>query len=141
MVRNIGAVIAGFLVVGLVVFVLQQVGSALYPLPPGLDPMNPDDQADFQAYVAAMPAASWAMAFASEIIGAFLGAFTAGKIASTKRRWFAGGIVGLAVVGSIMNWVAFSHPMWFIVGQLVAYPAVWFAVTRLLGDEAKAGTS
>lgn len=28
-----------------------------------------------------------------------------------------------------------------VVGQLVAYPAVWFAVTRLLGDEAKAGTS
>ena len=139
--RKIGALVAGFLVVFVVVFVLQSIISALYPLPPGLDPTNPDDEAALRAHIIAMPTVGWALAFASEILGAFLGGLTAGRIADTKKRWFAGGIVAIAVVASITNWVAFSHPMWFIVGQLLAYPAAWIAVTKFLGTEAKAVAS
>lgn len=80
-----------------------------------------------------MPVTSWALAFSSELLGAFLGALTAGRLARHNQAAFAGGIVALALAGSINNWVSFSHPTWFIVGQLVAYPLVFFGVVRLLG--------
>ena len=65
-------------------------------------------------------------------IGAFLGALAAGRIAQSHRPAFAGGIVGLAVIGSIINWVSFTHPLWFIVIQLIGYPLVFLVVARML---------
>ena len=134
MVRKIGAVVGGMAVVFVVVSVLQWVGSLIHPLPPGVDPMDPADQAAFRAHLATMPAAAWGIAWASELLAAFLGGLTAGKIADTRRPIFAGVIVGLALLASIMNWLAFPHPAWFIVGQLVLYPLVFFGVTKLLPD-------
>ncbi len=133
MVRNIGAVLAGMVVVGAVVAGLQYAGLLLYPLPAGLDPLDPADAEAFAEFLAGMPLAMWAWVFGSEILGAFLGALAAGRIANHHHSWFAGGIVALAVAASINNWVSFSHPTWFIVGQLVAYALVFLAVTSLLG--------
>ena len=75
--RKIGAVVAGVAVLGVVVFALRWAGGLIHPLPPGVDPMNPDDQAAFTAHLATMPFAAWALAWGSEILGAFLGALTA----------------------------------------------------------------
>lgn len=133
MARNIGAVVAGLLVVGFVVAGLQLVSAALFPPPEGLDPWNPDPEL-LAEFVANLPASAWLLVFGSELLGAFLGGLTAGRIARSRHAAFAGGIVGLAVVGSIINWVSFSHPTWFIVGQLIAYPIVFLAVSRLLPD-------
>ncbi len=133
MAKNIGAVLAGILVVGVVVAGLQYAGLLFYPLPEGLDPFDPADAEDFAEYLADMPLASWVWVFGSEILGAFLGALAAGRIASSYRPWFAGGIVALAIAGSINNWLSFSHPLWFIVGQLIAYTVVFLAVSKLLG--------
>jgi hypothetical protein len=128
--RKIGAVAGGVAVVGVVVFSLQWVGTLIHPLPPGVNPGDPDDLPAFTAYLATMPFAAWALAWASEILGAFLGALTAGKIAETHRKRFAGGIVGVALLGSLTNWVSFPHPVWFMVGQLVAYPLVFLAASK-----------
>jgi hypothetical protein len=73
------------------------------------------------------------LAFASEIVGVFLGALAAGSIVRDRKAVFVGVLVVVGVAGSIMNWVSFSHPMWFIIGQLIAYPLVFFAAVRLLG--------
>ena len=131
MVRNIGAVVAGFLVVLVVVGGLQFASSAVYPPPEGFDPFSPDPDM-LAEYVAGLPTAAWLLAMGSELIGAFLGALAAGRIAQSHRAAFAGGIVGLAVIGSIINWVSFTHPLWFIVIQLIGYPLVFLAVTRML---------
>ncbi len=40
--------------------------------------------------------------------------------------------MGLALLGSILNWISFSHPLWFVVGQLVAYPVALWTAVRLL---------
>ena len=37
-----------------------------------------------------------------------------------------------------MNWVAFSHPVWFMVGQLVGYAVVFMTVTGVL-DRKRSG--
>lgn len=133
--RKLGAVVVGLAVVGVVVMALQWAGSMLYPLPEGLDPMAPEDREAFKDFLAGMPPTSWALAFGSELLGAFLGAWAAGRIAGSRGAWFAAGIVAAALVGSVMNWTAFPHPAWFMVGQAAGYPLVLVAVMRLLGRE------
>ncbi len=134
MARNIGAVLVGFVVVFAVVVALQFVSVSLYPPPEGVNLLDPTQADAFATYLAALPLGAWLLVFGSEIVGAFLGALAAGKIASRHQARFAGAIVGLAVIGSIVNWVSFSHPLWFIIGQLIAYPLAFFGVVQLLGS-------
>lgn len=132
MTRNIIAVVAGILVVFVVVGGLQYAASLLYPLPEGLDPFDPADAEALDAHMSSMPVSAWMLPFAAEIVGVFLGALAAGSIARDRKAMLVGALVVVGLAGSVMNWVSFSHPMWFIIGQLIAYPLVFFAVVRLL---------
>ena len=137
--RNFGAVAVGALVLGAVVTVLQQLGSALYPVPQGIDPMNPDDAEAFGTYLQGMPRAVWLLAAGSEVLGAFLGAVAAGSIARKRKGLFAGAIVGLALFGSMINWTSFPHPGWFVTAQLTAYPLTAWLAIRLVSRSARRG--
>jgi hypothetical protein len=131
MLRKVGAVVAGALVVLFVVGAIQFVSGRLYPLPEGVTPFDPADADAFRAYVLALPGTAWFLAFASELLGAFLGALTAWRIARDKRLWAPGTVIALATVASVMNWGSFPHPTWFIVGQLVGYPAVLLSIAAI----------
>jgi hypothetical protein len=133
MVRKIGAVIAGLAVVGVMVATLQWISAGLYPLPEGVDPMDPADADAFARYLATLPVAGWAIAFGSELLGGFFGALTAGWIARDQPRVFSGVIVGAALLGSLFNWSAFPHPTWFMIGQLIGYPIALMGVWTVLG--------
>lgn len=132
MIRKIGAVLAGIAVVFAVVSALHFASMSIWPLPEGLDPMDPADRQAFDEYLAGLPLGAWMLVYASEILGAFLGALAAGWIAGDHRRWFAGAIVALALAGSVANWLSFPHPTWFIAGQLLTYPLAYLAAVRLL---------
>ncbi len=133
MARKIVALVAGVLVVGSVVLTLQQVSAALHPLPEGLDPMDPADAEAFTDHLETMPPSAWAMAFLSELVGAFFGGLAAGWIARDQARPFSGVVVALALVFSVLNWLGFAHPVWFVLGQLMGYPLVLMAVWWTLG--------
>lgn len=133
MVRKIGGGVAGVLVVGVVVFLLQQISSALHPLPEGLNPFDPEQADAFREHMSSMPGAAWAVAFSSELIGAFAGGVVAGKIARGSERVVSAVVVGFALLGSTANWMAFEHPTWFVAGQLVGYPLVLMGVWTVLG--------
>jgi len=135
MVRGIGAVVAGIIVVGVVVVVLQSLSLWIYPPPEGLDFFDPAQADAVAEYMAGVPTASWALALVSEVLGAFCGAWVTGSIARDRKPVFAGVIFALALAGSINNWLSFSHPTGFIVGELVTYPLAFFAVVRLLQRE------
>lgn len=124
---------AGIFVVFLVVGGLQYASSLLYPLPEGIDPFDPADAQALGEYLANRPASVWMLPFVSEVVGVFLGALAAASITRHRKAVFAGALVLVGLAGSIMNWVSFSHPMWFMIGQLIAYPLVFVAVVRLLG--------
>ncbi len=133
MARNIGAVLAGILVIFVVVGGIQYATSLLYPLPEGLDPFDPANAEALGEHMSSMPVSAWLLAFASEIVGVFLGALAAGSIARDHKAMFVGALVVVGLAGSISNWVSFRHPMWFIIGQLIAYPLVFLGAVRLFG--------
>jgi hypothetical protein len=132
MLRKMGGVVAGMLVVICVVTVIQFASGRLYPLPEGVSPFDPADAEAFAAYVDSLPVPAWLMAFGSELLGALLGGLTAGRIARDQRLWVSGLVVGLAMAASITNWGTFPHPIWFIAGQVVGYPLVLLAIARVL---------
>jgi hypothetical protein len=152
MARKIGAILAGMVVVSVVVFAMQALSARLHPLPPGIDPLDPADSEALLDHLSTMPAISWALAFSSELVGAFLGALVAGWIArpgpstndisghGARRsvRLASGTIVLFALAASIFNWTAFAHPTWFMVGQLAGYPLVLLGAWTLLGKRRSA---
>jgi hypothetical protein len=83
----------------------------------------------------------WLIAFGSEILGGFLGALAAGFIAKSHARRAAAILIGLAVLGSLNNWRMFSHPSWFMIGQILAYPAVLWLAWRILPGAASGEAS
>jgi len=124
--RKVAAVLAGLLVLGGSVAALQLASMTLYPPPAGVP---------LERYVEALPAMAWVMVLGSEVLGAFLGGLVAGWIARDGVRVVSGVIVGLALAGSIFNWISFPHPAWFIVTQLVGYPVALVLVWRILRRE------
>lgn len=138
--RNVLAIPAGFVVTALVVLGLQAISSSISPLPPDVDPMDPADAEAFADYLSGLPVITWVIVFLSELLGALLGGVVAGRVATSRKRWFSAAIVGLALLGSLFNWTSFSHPAWFVTGQLLLYPLVlflvWFAVEPRAGAQA-----
>lgn len=130
--RKIGAVIGGVIAVGVTVFAIQQIGAFIHPLPPGIDPMDPADRAAFTAHLATMPFAAWVIACVSEPIGAFIGALVAIRVGTESRRRLAGAVILVAFFFSVVNWVSFEHPIWFMVAQVVLYPLVFLAVSKTI---------
>jgi len=139
MVRTLVGVLAGVAVLGVVVTLFQLVSSGMHPLPPGLDPMDPADAVAFAEHMAGMPALAWVIALFSEVLGAAAGALVAGVIARDALRGASGAVVGVATLGSVMNWTSFPHPTWFIVGQLVLYPVVLMSVWAVLSARSPDG--
>ena len=128
-------VVAGLVVAFLCVFAVEYVGHAIYPPPAGLDVRNPADQARLME---AMPATAKALVLAAWFVGAFLGAWTANRIAG---RSLAGWIVALLVVcAGIATMVMIPHPAWMWAGGL-ALPllAGWIADRMARGRPAAAG--
>jgi hypothetical protein len=132
MLRRVGAVLLGALVVMVVVGLLQYLGSRLYPLPAGVNPMDPEDAAAYADFLNRMPLRSWVLAFGSELLGAYLGALTAAFVVKDGSMWVPGIVIASSAIASISNWTIFPHPMWFMVGQPFLYVLAFFLVSRVV---------
>ena len=121
MVRNILALLAGLLVMGLTVAAVQVAGHALFPPPSGIDP---GDHEQMVAYIARMPVLALAWVLLAYAAGAVAGGFTAAKLSRARpsRLPWAIGTVLLALV--VMNFVLIPyHPLWMMaLGILVPFP-------------------
>jgi hypothetical protein len=134
MLRRVGAVLVGALVIVCVVGLLQYLNSVLYPLPAGVSPMDPADAEAFADYLNRMPLRSWVIAFGSEVLGAYLGALAAAFVVRDGRMWVPGIVIASAAIASVSNWRLFPHPMWFMVSQPFLYALVFFLVARVVRE-------
>ncbi|MEZ5355690.1 MAG: hypothetical protein R2762_23905 [Bryobacteraceae bacterium] len=125
MIRAIVAVLvgvaAGFVAEGLV----ETIGHALFPPPPGLDIADPEQLA---RYLPGLPLGSQLFLVLSWAAGSFLGGWVAAAIAPSARSGaaIAVGLVMLAVGG----WGIFnaSYPYWMAaLGLLLPVPLAWAA--------------
>lgn len=109
MLRRVLSVLAGLAAGFATVFLIEMISTSLYPMPAGLDPAN---AAAMKAYIAALPAAAFALVLTAMFSGALVAALTAARLAGRQRLagWIAGGIV---VAATVINIFAIPHPLWF----------------------------
>jgi hypothetical protein len=123
MVKNLLAVVAGVIVGGLMVAVMEIIGHSLFPPPPGLDASNPASLAKLMEQVPMGAKLSVVVAWA---VGSLAAGFVAGKLASfngSTMALIAGGVL-LCAGGYTM--IAIPHPVWMVIaGLLVPLPSAY----------------
>ncbi len=122
-IKNILAVIAGWLGGSIINMGLIQTGHMLFPIE-GIDPN------DMDALAAVMPTLEFEyfiFPFLAHAIGTLAGATIAGLIAANHKMKFALGIGGLFLLGGIMVNYMLPGPTWFAIADIVvAYiPMAW----------------
>ena len=122
-IKNILAVILGWIGGSVVNMALVQIGHALLPIV-GLDPN------DYEALAEIMPTLSYEyfiFPFLAHAIGTLVGAAIAYKIAASHKMKFAWGIGGLFLLGGISVNLMIPGPTWFTILDIgLAYlPMAW----------------
>lgn len=121
MIRNILALLAGILVMGLTIAAVQVLGHLAYPPPAGIDPR---DHEAMVALIPRMPVMALAMVVLAYAAGAFTGGFTAAKLARSRPTRLPWALATVLTALVVLNFVLIPyHPLWMMVaGVLVPYP-------------------
>lgn len=135
--RNVLALVAGVIAGGIVNMAIVMLGPMIVPLPPGIDPKDPESLA---RGIALMGPQHFLMPFLAHALGTLVGALVAWKLAATRRALLAY-LVGVVFLigGGVATAMIPSAPTWFVaLDLLVAYlPMSWLA-TRI-GERTTAG--
>ena len=110
MAKNILAGVAGVLVAGLLVWLVEMVGHSVYPPPPDLDFADADAM---RAYMQTLPVGAFLFVGAAWFAGALGGTFAACKIGDANPLIYAIVIGGLMFAASTANLIMIPHPLWF----------------------------
>lgn len=125
--RNILAVVLGFVIGSLVNMAIVMFGPGLIPPPAGVDVSNPESLA---ASMHLFQPRHFVMPFLAHALGTFAGALVAFLVAASHKAVFAWVIGGVFLLGGIAACFMIPAPVWFMVLDLVvAYlPMAWLAI-------------
>lgn len=126
MLRTLFAVIAGFFAAEMVITLIEAASAMwLFPPPAGF---NFTDKTAVDAFVASMPPAAFATVLSGWLLGTFVGASVAARIALVHRLPASLSIGLIVVVGTIVNAAEIKHPAWVVaLGVLLPLPLAWLA--------------
>lgn len=124
MIRNILAVIAGFVVGSIVNMGLIHVGHAIVGLPPGAEV---DTMEGVRAAMQQFTPQNFIVPFVAHAGGTLVGAFAAAIIAATHKFKIAMAIGILFLLGGIVAGIYLQAPLWYnAIDFLFAYiPMAW----------------
>ncbi len=125
-IRNILAVVVGFIAGSVVNMSLVMIGPRIIPAPAGVDVSNAESIA---ASAHLFEPKHFVFPFLAHALGAFAGALVAFLIAASRRTVFAFVIGVLFLAGGIAASFMIPAPAWFIALDLVAayLPMAWLA--------------
>jgi hypothetical protein len=132
MIRIVLGVVAGILLGGIVVGLVETVGHTLWPLPPGVDVSNPEQLKTLMSKMNPM-------AMTSVLVGWGAGtlARACAALAIAQGRRIAGWIVvAVLFAGAVWSMVTIPHPLWFVISSVVVTLAAALTADRLLGRKA-----
>ena len=125
MLRDILAAVAGLAIAVLIVFLGEELGHTVYPMPAGLDPM---DVEALRPYIATMPLGAFMMLLGAWVIATFVGAAVAGRIGTAKAWIYPAVVGGFMLAATAANLIAIPHPLWFSITSLLAIlGSAWLA--------------
>lgn len=122
----VGAVLGGLILAMLLIAGLQLLSSAIYPLPAGIDPLNPNHRAEFEAFMMQAPLAMYLVLLGIYLFAAFAGGALAGYIYPENKRMPALIIGMILTMAGIANAMQIPQPVWFSAVSLCSFfPAAW----------------
>lgn len=121
MVKNIAAGIAGVVIAGALVWLIEMLGHFVYPPPPDL---NFADAEAMGVYVTTLPIGAFLFVGGAWFLATLGGTFVACKIGDAKPMTYAIIVGGLMLIATAANLIMIPHPLWFsilgVVGIIVA---------------------
>ncbi len=122
--KNILAVISGWLVGSVINMGIIQIGHKLIPI----EGIDPNDMGELSAVMPTLEFEYFIFPFLAHAIGTLAGAVVAGLIAASHQMKFSMGIGVLFLIGGVMVNYMLPGPTWFAVVDIVlAYiPMAWF---------------
>jgi len=134
--RNVLAVVAGIIAGSAVNMGIVMVGPNIIPMPPGIDPSDPES---IKASIHLFEAQHFIVPFLAHALGTLIGALVAYVVAEVHQLRSAYIIGAVFFLGGIWASTMIPAPTWFIVTDLViAYiPMAWLAtkIGSRLGQE------
>ncbi len=115
MLRNVLAGIAGVLVAGGLIVIVEMAGHSMYPPPPDLDFTDMDAM---RAYVSTLPVGAFLFVACAWGIGSLGGTFAAAKIGNASALIYACIVGGLILAGIAYNLSIIPHPLWVAVAGI-----------------------
>lgn len=129
--RTILGMLVGVVVAIAVIIAVETLGHRFYPPPPGLDITNPANEAAFAAFVAGMPVAGKLIVLLAWLLGTFVGALAAAKVA--RHQTAAALLVALVVIAAVISMTfKLPHPLWLVVGGVLLPIPVALLAVRLV---------
>lgn len=126
MIRSVAAVFAGLVLAFALVVGIEGIGAVVHPFPPDVDPTDMDV---CRAHVARCP--GWFLAVAVVLWGltTLVSVWVATRL-GTGRHPAHGVVVGVFLcLAAGFNMLMLPYPIWFDLGNLVAFPsAIYFGV-------------
>ena len=135
--RNVLAVIAGFVIGSIVNMALIMIGGKVIPPPAGVDVTTMEG---LRAGMHLFEPKHFAFPFLAHALGTLVGALVAASLAASRKLVMALVVGVLFLVGGIMSVMSLPSPMWFSVLDLVAayIPMAWLGGTLAARRKASA---
>lgn len=126
--RTILGMLVGVVLAIAVIAAVEMLGHRFWPPPVGLDPTDPANEAAFAAFIAALPFAAKLTVLIAWLLGTFIGALAAAKIA--RHQTAAALLVALVVLSGVVGMIMkVPHPTWLsVAGLLLPIPIALLAV-------------
>ena len=107
--------------------IIQLNSTVFFPIPPVLDPNDP---AQFNAYLATLPQVAFIPVVLAHLGHAFFGGWVAARLAPTQPMRLALIIGAISLAGGVMAMTMFDGPAWLAI-ELPLYLAVAWSAGRI----------
>ncbi|WP_340587885.1 hypothetical protein [Erythrobacter alti] len=124
LVRKIVASVAGIIIAGIVVGLVEMLGHMVFPPPDGIDVTDPADQARMMEVI---PTGAKVAVIVAWFLGSLAGAWAAIRIAGNAVPGWIVAVVMIAL--SLVTTQMFPHPFWMVLSAL-ALPIVAVLVAK-----------
>jgi hypothetical protein len=119
--RKVLPLLGGLLIGWLTITAVELASTRAFPLPAGVDPMNIEQM---RAYAPNIPVGAFLLILGGWLLGSFTGSWLASRMARSRR---SGHIVGgVLMAAGVVNFFFIPHPLWVMVGAIVAFGAGTF---------------
>ena len=117
-IRNIVAVLAGFIASIIIIIIGEALAHVMNPLPEGV---NMNDPESFKTFIANAPASLHLIILSNYALACFVGALISSSIALDKKMNRAMSLGGMFMGVGMFSLISLSHPIWVVVCSVFVF--------------------